>query len=60
MCSSPPVRAPKLQLAIKQPLTEGCWNPPEEDTTRPKTKKKPHIQRQRRRGSEMVGGVQSR
>ena len=48
MCSSPPARTPKLQLAVKQPLTKGCWNPAEEDTTHPKTKKKPHIQRQRR------------
>ena len=28
MHSSSPARAPKLQLAIEQPLTGGCWNPP--------------------------------
>jgi len=26
MRSSPPVRAPKLQLAVGQSLTGGCWN----------------------------------
>ena len=40
VCSSPLARAPKLQLAVEQPLTGGCWNPPK--------KKRPHIQRQRR------------
>ena len=34
MCSSP-VRAPKSQLAVEQPLTGGCWNPPEKDTPHP-------------------------
>ena len=29
MHSFPPVRAPKSQLAVEQPLTGGCWNLPE-------------------------------
>ena len=33
VCSSP-ARAPKLQRAVEQPLTEGCWNPPKRDTRR--------------------------
>ena len=37
---SPPVRTPKLQLVVEQPLTGGHWNPPKKDTPRPKTKKK--------------------
>ena len=41
MHSSPPVRAPKLQLAIEQLSTGGCWNPPKKDSLSPKTKKKP-------------------
>ena len=36
MCSSPPVRAPNLQLAVEQPSTRGHWNPPKK-----KKKKKP-------------------
>jgi len=27
MCSSPPIRAPKSQPTVEQPLTEGYWNP---------------------------------
>jgi len=41
--SSPPGRAPKLQLAVEQPLTGGRWKPPpkkKKDTPCPKTKKK--------------------
>ena len=38
MHSSPPARAPKLQLTAEQLLTGGCWNIPK--------KKIPHIQRQ--------------
>ena len=37
MCSFLPVSAPKSQLAVEQPLTEGHWNPPRKDTTHPKT-----------------------
>ena len=48
---SPPVRAPKSQLAVEQPLKGVLWNPP--------NKKVSHIQRQRRSDSEMVGGEQS-
>ena len=51
MCLSPPVTAPKLQLAVGQPSTRECWNPPK--------KKKFHVQRQRRSCSETVGGAQS-
>ena len=39
MCSSPPARIPKFQLAIEQPSTGGHWNPPKTDTQCPKTKK---------------------
>ena len=37
--SSSPVRAPRLQLAVEQPSTGGCWNPPTKAT---------HAQGQRR------------
>ena len=50
MHSSPPVTAPKSQLAVEQPSSGECWNPPKEDT---------HIQRHRRSHNIMVGGVQS-
>ena len=40
MSSSPPVRAPKLQVAVEQPLMGGCWNTPKKDSPCPKTKKK--------------------
>ena len=43
-------RAPKSQLAVEQPLTGECWNPPETDT---------HLRRQRRSCSETVAGAQS-
>ena len=49
MCSSPPARAPKVQLAVEQPSTGGCWNLPKKDTSRPQTKKKP--QKGSRRGT---------
>ena len=52
MCSSPPARAPKLQLAVEQPLTEGHWNPPKKDIPRPKTKKK--LQQDGRRGANTI------
>ena len=41
MDTPPPVRAPKSQLAIEQPSTEGCWNLPKKYTPHPKTKIKP-------------------
>ena len=41
MHSSPPMRAPKLQLAVEQPSTRGHWNPPKKDTPHPVAKKKP-------------------
>ena len=40
MCSSFHIRAPKSQLAVEQPSTEGHWNPPKKDTPGPKRKKK--------------------
>ena len=40
MCSSPPARAPESQLAVEQPSTGGCRNPPKIDTPCPKTKEK--------------------
>ena len=43
-------RAPKSQLAVEQPLTGECWNPPKTDT---------HLRRQRRSCSETVAGAQS-
>ena len=38
VCSSP-ARATEVQLAVEQPSTGGCWNPPQEESPRPKTKK---------------------
>ena len=49
--SSPPMRAPKLQLAVEQPLTGGCWNP--------HTKKRYPMTKDKEEASEMVGGAQS-
>ena len=48
MCSSLPVTAPKLKLAVEKPSTRGCCNPSKKDTLHPKTKKKP--QQDGRRG----------
>ena len=48
--SSPPVRTPKSQLAVKQPSTGRCWNPP---------KNIPHVQRQRSCHSKIAGGAKS-
>ena len=50
MCSSSPVRTPKLQLTAEQPWTGECWIPP---------KKIPHIQGQRRSPNKMAGGAKS-
>jgi len=52
MCSSPPLRAPKLQLAVEQPSTGRHWNPPSKDTLCPKTKKK--LQQDGRRVTIMI------
>ena len=41
MLSPPPVRTPKLQLAVEQPLTGGQWNPQKEDTPCSDTRKNP-------------------
>ena len=52
MHSSPPVIAPKLQLAVQQPSTEGCYNPPEKFTLPSKKITKP--QQDGRRGTIMI------
>ena len=57
MCSTSPVRTPKLELAAKQPLTEECWIPPKNKTKQNKTK--PYVQEQRRSPSKSVGGAKS-
>ena len=49
---SPSAGAPKSQLAVEQPSTGGCWDPPEKDTPCPKTKEK--LQRDGRRGAFMI------
>ena len=47
--SSPPAKAPRLQLAVEQPSAGENWNPSKKDSLHPKTKKKP--QRGGRRGT---------
>ena len=42
MCSSSPVRTPKLQLTAEQPLTGECWIPPKKGTPRPRAQEKPY------------------
>ena len=54
MCSTSPVRTPKLELAAKQPSTGECWIPQKK-----KKKKKPYVQEQRRSPSKSVGGAKS-
>ena len=41
MCSSSPVRTPKLQLTAEQPLTGECWIPSKRDTPGLRAKEKP-------------------
>ena len=41
MCSSSPVRTPKLQLTGEKPSTGECWIPPKKDTPGPRAKEKP-------------------
>ena len=48
VCSSSPVRTPKLQLTAEQPFIGKCWIPPKKDTTHPREKEKP--QQDNRRG----------
>ena len=48
VCSSSPVKTPKLQLTAEQPLTGKCWTHQKKDT-----------QGQRRNPSKMVGGAKS-
>lgn len=40
MCSSSPVRTPKSQLVVQQPLTGGHKNTFKKDTQHPRTKEK--------------------
>ena len=40
VCSSSPVRTPKLQLAVEQPWTGGQWNPPKKKKRYPMSKDK--------------------
>ena len=47
-----PVRTPKSQLAVEQPLTGGCGNPPKRDILCPRTKENP--QQDGRRGEIML------
>ena len=51
MCSSPPEKAQKSQLAVEQPPAGGYWN-------LQKKKKIPYIKRQKRH-CETVGGAHS-
>ena len=44
-----PERAPKSQLAVEQPWTGGCWNPPKKDAPHSKTKEK--LPQDQRRGA---------
>ena len=48
LCSSSPMRTPKLQLTAEQPSTEECWIPSKKYTPHPRAKKKP--QQDGRRG----------
>ena len=41
ICSSSPVRTPKLQLTAEQLLTGKYWIPPTKDTLHPRVKEKP-------------------
>jgi len=50
--SSPPVTVPRSQIAVEQPSTGECWNPPKKDTLQPKTQKK--LQKDGRRGTIMI------
>ena len=52
MCSSPPQRAPKSQLAVEQPSTRRYWDQLNKDSLCPKTKKK--LQRDGRRSTIMI------
>ena len=48
MCSSTPVRTPKLRLTAEQPSTGECWIPPKIDASYSRSKEKP--QQDARRG----------
>ena len=48
ICSSSPVRTPKLQLTAEQPSTGECWIPTKKETPCPRAKEKP--QQDGRRG----------
>jgi len=51
VCSSPPAKVPKSQLAVEKSLTGECWNPPRKDIPHPKTKKP---QQDGRKGTAMI------
>ena len=42
MCSSSPVRTPKLKPIAEQASKGECWIPPKKDTSHPRAKEKPH------------------
>ena len=48
----PSCKSNKLQLAVEESLTAGCWNPPKKDTQSPETKKK--LQQNGRRCTNMI------
>ena len=50
--SSSPVRTPKSQPAVEQPLTGGCWRPPRKDSPHPRTREKQQLDG--RRGAIMI------
>ena len=41
VCSSSPVKTPKLQLTAEQPSIGERWIPPKKDTPHPRAKEKP-------------------
>ena len=47
-----PESAPKSQLAVEQPSTGGCWNPPKKDAPCSKTKEK--LPQDHRRGATTI------
>ena len=52
LCSSTPLRTPKLRLAVEQPSTGECWISPK--------KTYPHVPGQRRNPNRMAGGAKLR
>ena len=54
MHSSPPVRTPKLQLAVEQPSTGGHWNPTKKRYPMSKDKEEAVARQPDRKGSIMI------